>query len=89
MLSLALGSLSLNVGARAPAPVMQIGAPVAPAAGAYAGNVVPTGASSGPTAAQLEAVADFKMITETEATIRKVAGVGMGLATAFHRSSPA
>jgi len=35
------------------------------------------------TAAQLKAVSEFKMITETEATIRKVAGVGMGLATAF------
>jgi len=43
----------------------------------------PGAASSGATAAQLQAVGDFKMITETEATIRKVAGVGMGLATAF------
>jgi len=47
------------------------------------GRVVPTGAGSGATAAQLKAVAENKMITETEATIRKVAGVGMGLATAF------
>jgi glutaredoxin 3 len=47
---------------------------------ASTGVDVPTGA---PTAAQLEAVASGKMITETEATIRKVAGVGMGLATAF------
>ena len=44
------------------------------------GRVVP---SSTATAKQLEAVADFKMITETEATIRKAAGVGLGLATAF------
>lgn len=36
-----------------------------------------------PTAAQLKAVAENRMITETEATIRKVAGVGLGLATAF------
>ena len=34
------------------------------------------------TAAQIEAVASGKMITETEATIRKAAGVAMGLATA-------
>jgi glutaredoxin 3 len=47
---------------------------------ASTGVVVPTG---GPTAAQLEAVASGKMITETEATIRKEAGVGIGLATAF------
>ena len=40
---------------------------------AFVGRVVTTGASSNVTAAQLEAVADFKMITETEATIRKVA----------------
>ena len=39
-------------------------------------------ASTSATAAQLEAVASGKMITETEATIRKAAGVGMGLATA-------
>ena len=43
------------------------------------GRVVPVGA----TAKQLQAVTDFKMITETEATIRKAAGVGLGLATAF------
>lgn len=43
----------------------------------------PTEASTGATAAQLKAVAENKMITETEATIRKVAGVGMGVATAF------
>ena len=53
------------------------------AAEAVTGRVVPTGAGAGPTAAQLKAVAENKMITETEATIRKVAGVGMGLATAF------
>ena len=35
------------------------------------------------TAEQLKAVSEFKMITETEATIRKVSGVGLGLATAF------
>ena len=29
-----------------------------------------------------EAVADFKMITEDEAKVRKIAGVGIGLATA-------
>jgi len=51
------------------------------------GRVVPAGAGAGSappsaTAAQLRAVAENKMITETEATIRKVAGVGMGLATA-------
>lgn len=47
--------------------------------------VVPTGSGSGgASAAQLAAVADNKMITETEATIRKVAGVGLGLATAFN-----
>ena len=42
-----------------------------------------TGAGSSATTAQLEAVASNKMITETEATIRKAAGVGLGLATAF------
>ena len=51
------------------------------------GVVVPTAtaatASSSATPAQLKAVAENKMITETEATIRKVAGVGLGLATAF------
>merc|ERR1719440_594 len=47
------------------------------------GRVVPTGAGSSATAAQLAAVRDNKMITETEATIRKVAGVCLGLATAF------
>jgi len=43
------------------------------------GRAMPVGA----TAKQLKAVTDFKMITETEATIRKAAGVGLGLATAF------
>ena len=53
---------------------------------ATTGRVVPTtgaASSSEATAAQLKAVAENKMITETEATIRKVAGVGMGLLTAF------
>ena len=52
---------------------------------AFTGSVVPTGADSTSTvtAAQLKAVETGKMITETEATIRKVAGVGLGLATAF------
>ena len=54
-----------------------------PSTEAVTGRVVPTGAGSSATAAQLEAVASNKMITETEATIRKVAGVGLGLATAF------
>jgi len=45
-------------------------------------SVVPTGAGSSATAAQLKAVAENKMITETEATIRKAAGVGLGVATA-------
>jgi len=49
----------------------------------FTGRVVPTGAGSGPTAAQLEAVSTGKMITETEATIRKTAGVGLGIVTAF------
>merc|ERR1719440_1026022 len=53
---------------------------------AFTGNVVPTGAASGASAAALKAVAENKMITETEATIRKVAGVGLGLATAFFYS---
>ena len=54
-------------------------------ADAVTGRVVLTGAgASGATAAQLKAVKDNKMITETEATIRKVAGVGLGLATAFN-----
>ena len=57
------------------------------AAEAVTGRVVPTGAGAGPTAAQLKAVAENKMITETEATIRKVAGVGMGLLTAFQYAS--
>jgi len=52
-------------------------------AGAAVGRVLPTGSAASATAAQMEAVASGKMITETEATIRKVAGVGMGLATAF------
>jgi len=48
------------------------------------GVVVPTaGAGSSVTAAQLQAKESGKMITETEATVRKVAGVGIGLATAF------
>ena len=55
-----------------------------PPPGGGVGRVVPTDtASSAATAAQLKAVSEFKMITETEATIRKVAGVGMGLATAY------
>jgi len=56
---------------------------------AFAGSVVPTGSGStlGATAAQLKAVETGKMITETEATIRKAAGVGLGLATAFLYSS--
>ena len=48
-----------------------------------AGKVVPTGAASGVTAAQLAAAESGKMITETEASIRKLAGMGMGLATAY------
>jgi glutaredoxin 3 len=51
--------------------------------GASTGRVVPSAAGAGATAAQLQAVEDFKMITETEATIRKAAGVGLGVATAF------
>merc|ERR1719353_407403 len=48
-----------------------------------AGSVVPTASgSTAATAAQLKAVAENKMITETEATIRKAAGICMGLATA-------
>ena len=48
------------------------------------GVVVPTaGAGSSVTATQLQAKESGKMITETEATVRKVAGVGIGLATAF------
>ena len=48
------------------------------------GNVVPTAdASTAITDAMRKAVAEDKMITETEATIRKVAGVGLGLVTAF------
>lgn len=43
----------------------------------------PPASGGGATAAQLKAVSEFKMITETEATIRKVSGVGLGLATAF------
>ena len=31
---------------------------------------------------QQKAIRDFKMITEDEATLRKAAGVGIGLATA-------
>ena len=57
---------------------------------ATTGRVVPTtgaASSSEATAAQLKAVAENKMITETEATIRKVAGVGMGLLTAFQYAS--
>ena len=50
-------------------------------------TAVATGAGSTATAAQRQAVSDFKMITETEATIRKAAGVGMGLATAFFYSN--
>jgi len=46
-------------------------------------KTAPSEASSSATAAQLKAVAENKMITETEATIRKVSGVGIGLATAF------
>lgn len=49
---------------------------------AFAGRVVPTGGGSGATAAELKAVGDFKMITETEATVRKTVGVGLALATA-------
>jgi len=49
---------------------------------AETGRVVPSGAASGASAAQLEAVASGKMITETEATIRKAAGIGLGIATA-------
>ena len=45
------------------------------------GRVKPAVAVSGVSAAQLKAVAENKMITETEATIRKVAGVGLGIAT--------
>ena len=48
----------------------------------FSGRVVPTGGTgSSVTAAQRKAVAEFKMITETEATIRKAAGVAMGVAT--------
>lgn len=47
---------------------------------ASSGRVVPTGA--GATEAQLKAAGEFKMISETEATVRKVAGVAIGLATA-------
>lgn len=55
---------------------------------ALEGRVVPTGAgASTATAAQLAAVASNKMITETEATIRKAAGVGLGLVTAFQYAS--
>jgi len=46
-------------------------------------KTAPSEASSSATAAQLKAVTENKMITETEATIRKVSGVGIGLATAF------
>jgi len=51
------------------------------------GRVVPTGGSTATlkaaaTAGQLEAVRTGKMITETEATVRKTAGLGVGLATA-------
>ena len=48
------------------------------------GRVVPVEANGAveATAAQLKAVAENKMITETEATIRKAGGVGLGLATA-------
>jgi len=54
-----------------------------PVAEAFTGCVVPTGRGTGASAAQIEAVKTGKMITETEATIRKTAGVGLGLATAF------
>ena len=54
-----------------------------PPPGGDVGRVVPTATAASATAAQLKAVSEFKMITETEATIRKVAGVGMGLATAY------
>ena len=50
-----------------------------PAGTEVTGRVTPT---SSATAAQLKFVADNKMITETEATIRKAAGVGLGLVTA-------
>jgi len=50
---------------------------------ASTGRVVPNGAGLSATAAQLKAVAEGKMITETEASIRKAAGVGLGLVTAF------
>jgi glutaredoxin 3 len=53
-----------------------------PTAEASTGRVLPTGDGSSATPAQRKAVTEFKMITETEATIRKVAGVGLGLATA-------
>lgn len=68
-----------------------------PATEAFTGLVVPTGrmpagalpTGSTATAAQLKAVSENKMITETEATIRKVAGVGLGLTTALLYASSA
>lgn len=45
-------------------------------------GVKQAGGSGRATAAQLKAVADGKMITETEANVRKVAGAGIGLVTA-------
>tara|TARA_B110001452_G_scaffold138770_1_gene115363 strand:- start:446 stop:1129 length:684 start_codon:yes stop_codon:yes gene_type:complete len=59
-----------------------LGASPSPPASFAAARVVPTGAGSSATAAQLKAVGDFKMITETEANVRKTVGVGLGLATA-------
>ena len=58
-----------------------LGASPSSPATAFAGRVEPAGAG-GATAAQLEAVDDFKMISETEATVRKTVGVCLGLATA-------
>lgn len=50
---------------------------------AFVGRVVPTGGSAPKaTAAQLKAAEEGKMITETESIVRKVIGVGLGLATA-------
>ena len=50
------------------------------------GRIEPKGGTTGllkaATADQLKAVDEFKMITETEATLRKTVGVGVGLATA-------
>ena len=53
--------------------------PRAAALGTMAGGRSRMG--SAPTPTETEAAASFKMITEEEATVRKVAGVGIGVAT--------